>query len=457
MTFTLQDYNQLKKKYYDTKVAVLSKHEKDSIELLKADRREPMKFIEYVIEELDKQIKKQVETPPKKYHHKTIPINQREILTAAMHLMSTVITSRLSLSSLSLDSLLRNRLDTDLEITADNIPGNVISYELYRKLNQFLRIVFNDKDSRNGIDPNNPLRYIDQDTLIIYIKRSYELEEEYYKMAVADLGTAGKELRADSYRVTEPILASTLSDLPNFETLNEELNSLELKEQGKKSVTKIEELSAERVAQLQFLNKLREHLKTIPIKESDKIAILAGAMYIVREQIGRTYSSTREPLSNADNGSVIHTGLTKILNAKTNSPENIQDLVRATLHYMTHATLDGVEQIRSRHIFSDIPGFSVQAVLSLSKNMVKTCRLKALDTAVGAYKIALAEQQTSEKEKTGASASGFTGLLSRVGGFFTSISTPKDPKTTEEALTEINEVVIVKDTDYETIVAKGPQ
>lgn len=458
MTFKIQEYNQLKEKYQKTKKTYLEYHgNKESIEGLDPARKEAMKFIECIIAELDKSIaemSKQSEAYSGKKKPRKLPSpspTPAELLTVTTHLISTFITA--NLGKFAFDSKLRNLLNADLEMD-DHTPNDVTFYRLYRKLNGFLRIYFTNQDSREGIALDNPFRFIDKKSLISFIKTALDQEELYFNKVVGALETASKEINAPSlqeeipviavgvadneariksYRVREPAIAKNMPGLSSFSALDDSITTLEQEERDAKGITKIEELqNNNRKTQLLVLNKLRESLSDAHIKEQDKIAILAGTMYIVREQIS-SESIFYHPLSNTDNNSLIHTGLTKRLNAKDYSSEDIHDLVKAALSYITYLTLNNMEQIRARHIFSDIPSFSLKDTLKLGQKMLTVCRIKSLDAASAAYDAALEKQNAKDKAdaalaeqkaKAQEPSSSFASLLEYVGGFFSSISTP---------------------------------
>ena len=402
MTFKIQDYNQLKKKYNEITAEFLAHHKVNSIEELKENRRYPLKFIGYVIDELDTQNAEQ-EKKHRKGKKPKPACNQAETLTAAMLLMRTIINESLGIPSLSFFSRLRDLIDNALEINED-LTNTLDFYRAFKQLNAFLQLIYTHKDSRNGINPHHRFQYIPIDFLATYIERSYQIEQEKCLKIVAGFKKSEQAPNEQEYEA-EKVSASSLKDIPAWKELTQQLAALDLEEQKRKKVSKTEDTGI-RAPQLLLIKKVAESLETTSFKEqnlkcieSHKRAILAGTMYLVHEQISKSYNL--EALSTADCSSFVHKSLSQILHVKAESqtPETIHELVKAALQFISVSTLDNSNAaIKKSHIFTDIKDFSLIDILSLSKSMLIACQVNALKNAVAIYSTQLAEQKAREEE-----------------------------------------------------------
>ena len=148
--------------------------------------------------------------------------------------------------------------------------------------------------------------------------------------------------------------------------------------------------------------------KASGIKETEKTAILAGAMYLVRGHIATEYGY--EPLSHVDikpsllrKGSVVHTELTNILKAKATPVEDIEVLITAANQYIRHMTVQNVESkesIKPEHIFSTIKNFLLNPILSMAQQIIRSCR----DKAIGHCVVELNKEIEASKPKEASSS-----------------------------------------------------
>ncbi|RUR10992.1 hypothetical protein [Legionella sp. km772] len=436
MTFELKGYNELKAHFAETVEIIKKKYSTEaikieSLEQLTEPRRSQLKFIEYTIESLDTRL------------DATKPINKPRVLeeatrtlNGAMLLVSTQITE--NLGPIQRNSLLRDRLNLGMGITAEHAPSHFDLTKCYEELNKFFKLVFVERNSRKGLKAEHDLQYIPLDTLVALMKRSYELEELSNKNALAEYAPGGKAAILAKNFKTEAVPAAVTATFTDWDTIQEALQQLMTDELGDKNVAEINLLSKERAAQFNFLMTIVKNLNALSVESGRKIAILAGAMCIVREQIGqREYS--KPALSHDDiPGSLVHTGLTRILKAKETSPENIEVLLRAANDYIMFMTTEP-KKLKEKHIFSDIKDFSLVGILELIQSTITVCRKTALDREVAAYKRLaaekaeaerLAKEETDSATKPTASTGGLAGLLGAM-----IWGTPK-PKSVEKTKVE---------------------
>lgn len=448
MTFKLKGYNELKAHFAETVEIIVKKYKVESIEELIEPRRSQVKFINYIIESLDTRLESTNHTQVAK-----VLDEASRILNGAMLLVGTQVTE--SLGTIQRNSLLRDRLHLGIGIKEDAIPTPFDLNECHKELNKFLKLVFVDRNSRKGLKAEHDLQYVDLDALVSLMKRNYELEELTHKNMIAEYPMGGKLAIVARNFKTDPFPKSLVEPFTNWATLQEALQQLETDELADKNVADISLLSKERAAQFNFLKALVHSLNTqFPEtgKDNVKTAILAGAMCIVREQIGqREYS--KAALSHSDiTSSIIHTGLSTILKSKENSPENIEALLRVANDYIMFMTTEP-KKFKDKHILSEIKSFALPDILELIQSTIKSCRTTALDRVVTAHKLILAEKAEAEriakaKEETEvvAPTSGVMGLLGTIG---TTLFGSSKPKAVEKAKVDV--------VDEHAVVNAGPQ
>lgn len=385
MTLVLKGYDELKQHFADTISILLTRNKKESIEQLEPTRRHQVKFIRDTIVELDKTIernrdKKSRDIPPALLQQTTAA------LYGAMLVISKDITETLSTMQ---GSTLRDRLNDALG--AEPSPEQGVLF--YKSLNRVLKNIFIERESNKGINPEHFLRFIPLDTLRALMKKSHALEEAAINATVAGLvpnGEATTNAEAP-YKIEKTTTSYDPATIHQWEQLKAAFDKLIIDELAAKNKASVSNLSNKnRVIQLSFLQRVANELAAIPqskISSTDKTAILAGALYLVRECIGQEY---RYPILSTEDipGSIVHTGLSQILNVKAAKPEDIEVFVAAVNRFMLTMIADlGTEPKaapkykRATHLFSAIPGFSTEQFMELAQSIIRTCRNQALDIA----------------------------------------------------------------------------
>lgn len=378
MTFALKDFEHLKKHFNDCVAFVLKRDGKEKISDLPSRRRDELQFLTSVIAELET--------------HK-ITTESVNTLYGAMLVTNQDIVNRMK-SGESTSKVL-DRLNLGMGITDSVKPSNDQYATFYKSLNRFLNLIYVENDSRQGFKKEHALQTVPAPKLVDFAKIGFQLEEAAQNHISTTLAVDGKSNTDGSwYKPAKLVPESIVAPFTSFAALKEALHQLEISETADKNTADISLLDQNRAIQLQFLKSLAISLsgpKASGIKENEKVAILAGAMYIVRGQIAQEYGE--EPLSHADivatlfrNGSVVHTELTKVLNAKTTCVEDTEVLINAANQYIRHMTVEKVdakEAIRDKHLFSDIKGFSLVSILELAQNMIRSCRNMAIDFCLG--------------------------------------------------------------------------
>jgi hypothetical protein len=451
----LKDYNELKKQFNATVQILLDRDNKTEISQL--ERKVPVTYLSNLIEKLDKRLSRSGQPPKKEALDAAASVlyGAMSLVTAEIKAsLDNRIDKRLSLNTITLGfinkprSALRDGLNEAMGIIKTQIktqiPTNAQYYDIYKKLNHFTKYMFVDKDSRKGIKPGFTAEYIEMMTA--YMTQSYEQEARYHRKAITDFASVNPKktkstkpeamdtatIRNNALKVAktykaEKGLLDFSESLPQWDVLTSQLATLIHDESTAKNVASPSYLpNSERGAQLLFLQAITNILTpTTEIEDAEKSAILSGAMYLVREQIGVSQYN-KELLSCDDTTSLVHSRLSELLNASSNSVQYIESLVLAANHFIMHMTTES-EGIRSHHMFSSISKCSIPDILEFAQGIIKTCRCQALDKAVSDFKESLTGTEKA------AAVNSEKPAVSEV-GFFNKMAKPAE-KTTEPELT----------------------
>lgn len=416
MTFVLKEFTQLRKDFNKNLDVFLGHAKADSVDDIKdLARKDQVNFLLTVLSQQTKSA-----TP------------NSAVFYGAMLLICHNIKASLTTGT---RSLLLNLLKSTMGITETAQPELYQSRICYKSLNKFLTRSFEQGDSRNGLDVNHPFKTISLEALAALMKTSYQLEEASHSNITKTYTQEGTtKVEPKKFVVTQPTFDDALKPFGTLNDLKIKLEELEKEELIDKDVA-IEELGTKRCAQLAFLRTLVANLpETTKTSNKEKVAILTGGMHIVREQIRIEYEKAL--VIKNPNNSVIYKGLTKILHADTESPQNVEALVRAANHYINYMTVElgDKENTRKNNIFSKIAGFVLVPVLDLMQQMIRACRTQALDTVVAARQEELRQEKLAaelEAAKHKAPATSIIGALSNM--FWASSTAAKTPETDKDA------------------------
>lgn len=413
MTFVVKELSVLRSHFDDTVDIILKRERKGKIEELSNPRKYELFFLSSILAKLEEQIRLK---PQKSQSASTA--NYSLIFYGAM----LVVMKDIDLNRGMMDSpgLLNSRLADAIGISdgvkAEDKPDFFQISKFYTAFNAFINNqIFVDNDSRKGFDKGHVLLAVPIDQLHQLVKISYKLEQSAQKAIIASFLPDGKTMpNVAEYMEARKTPASATERFGSLAKLNSDLDNLIKDELANKNVPKIEKLSQHRAAQLHFLNVIRESLKASKVDEMEKVAILAGAMHLVRQQIMDEYKSSY--VSSSDN-SIIHKGLSKLLGADEVSPQDMEALVTSSIHFVRFMTIEpkkaDKKAICAANIFSPIPGFDLKATLNLFIDMINSCRTEAVERIVENFK---KEGKASEKAQAGY-LSGFSALtLSLFGG-----------------------------------------
>ncbi|HHF7373140.1 Uncharacterised protein [Legionella bozemanae] len=414
MTFVLKDLSELRKHFDDTVQIILKREHKGKIEDLPNKRKFELQFLSSILEKLEEQLKEK---------HTVSTTNLVNVFYGAMLTVVQDIENNRGMleSSGLLNARLIDAIGNGDDVKAEDKPDLYQIAKFYTALNAFLNHVFIENDSRKGFAKNHMLAAVPTENLSKLIQTSYKLENEAQRAIVASFTTDGDTaVDLSQYKAKKKSPPSATDRFGSWDKLNADLDELIKDELADKNVSKIEKLSKERVAQFHFLNAIRNTLKTSAINEAERVAILAGAMHLVRQQIKAVYDASY--LSKKEN-SVVFTGLSKLLAVDVVNEQDVESLVTSAtqfIQFMTVAPMKNDKKaIRSIHIFSSIADFNLKATFNLLIDMIYACRTEALNDAVEEFK---KETKTPEKTSKG-------GYLASALGYFRA---KKDEESEEE-------------------------
>lgn len=410
MTFVLKEFKELNEHFNETVDIIIERDKKPtkktdakapSIDDLAEPRRSELLFLKAVMEQIAKM-------PPAK---------AKAPAYGLMLLMKTDIHQNLGLGETVEGSQLYRRLNAAMGVDKTNVLSPVQKMLCYKELNSLFKIIYEDGDSRKGFKKEHPLQVVSLDKLMKLIDASYKLEEKSQNELMAALPSDGKTT-ADIKKYSAALVLATSK---KWEDLKSEFKALVKSEFAEKKAATYEELGQPRTAQLQFLQAIIDAFsdsKLTNIKEAEKISILMGAMYIIRGAIAKEYRYT--PLANdtiypkmSPKPIVVHTGLTKILDATKATPEDIEAYTtsaRRFMHYMiieralnSKKPEENIEKdaIRSTHMFSLIKDATLQKnflqnLFTVTQNIISTCRTNALEASVNKVKKEIEEAKPAK-------------------------------------------------------------
>ncbi|AWN75130.1 hypothetical protein LEAN103870_16240 [Legionella anisa] len=391
MTFVLKDLSELRKLFDHAVSVYLKREKKGKIEDLSDRRKFELQFLSSILEKLEEQSKEH-----------SVPTANLVFYGAMYTVLQDIRNNRKTGESFGLlyDDL-NDIIGIGDDVKEEDKPDLYQIAKFYTALNAFLNQVFIENDSRKGFAKNHMLTAVPTESLSKLIHTSYQLENEAQKAIVASFTTDGQTApELSKYKAFKRSPVSATVRFGGWDKLNADLDELIKDELADKNVSKIEKLSKERIAQLHSLNAIRNTLKTSAIEEDEKVAILAGAMHLVRQQIIIECASSY--LKKKEN-SVIFKGLNKLLAIDVVSSQDVESLVTSATQFIQFMTVDpkknGKKAIRNNHIFSAIADFDLKATFNLLIDMIFARRTTALDEVVEEFKKETKAKETKAPEK----------------------------------------------------------
>lgn len=412
MTFKLKEFIELKA-HLDRTVDIMLKHNKKSdIEDLHEPRRSELLMLVTALNDIITQInEKSAKVSSSVSGKKAASSIQSDYLLAYNGIMLVARRHATDLSG-KLASRLADAVGIDEpkdKPTVQDFASAHVAANIYIQ-----RALFANGDSRNGIKKDHIFSAIAPEKLKELLETSYVLEKEAQIEVIKALAITEKSPTVRPYSKQTPETA--LAIFPSWAKLIEALDTLIADELADKNVATIKKLDPVRAAQLNFLETLCKQLKTASLEEKEKVAVLAGAMHLVHQQIKLEYTYN----------SLVYNELGKLLHIYTAIPQDVEALLHAANQYIRYATIAQIpneqhgvgKAIRTKHPFESIDNFDLKTVLNLFQQMIS-------DKRVAASKLIFEElkQQASEAEKElvkdlQASSKSWISSLSSLNGIF---------------------------------------
>lgn len=427
MTFKLKEFSELKA-HLDRTVDIMLKHnKKDTIDELHEPRRSELLMLVTALNDIITQInEKSAKVSSSVSGKKAASSILSDYLLAYNGIM---LVARQHTADLN--GKLAKRLADALGInepkdkpTVQDFASAHVAANIYMQ-----RALFANGDSRNGIKKDHIFSAIALEKLKELLEKSYTLEKEAQIEVIKALAVTEKSPAIRPYSKQTPETA--LAVFPSWEKLTEALDTLIANELADKNVATINELDPVRAVQLDFLETLCKQLKTTNLDEKEKIAVLAGTMHLVHQQIKLEYNYS------APENSLVYNELGKLLHIETAIPQDAEALLHAANQYIRYATIaqtpneqHGVgKAIRTKHPFASIANFDLKTVLSLFQQMICDKRVVAASKLISeALKQAAEAEEALAKEPQASSKSWPISLPSFSGIFSTKKAKAVDPE-----------------------------
>ncbi|MFJ1268353.1 hypothetical protein ACD661_07275 [Legionella lytica] len=239
--------------------------------------------------------------------------------------------------------------------------------------------------ARKGFKEEHMLSALPKEDLERILTKAYECEKNARMAVVGGLTAEGKSvINLSAYTVPEEMEtpASATERFKSFEELKKNLNSIIVEELNDKKKGTVNEIES-RAPQLNFLKKLGDLVESLTIKDTEKTAILAGAMYLVRRQIQKSYEESIIHCMRSPDNSIVHKAFGGLLDAANISSHDHEALLQAANNFIRYATLENknpeqktstVKVINQAHSFTEIEGFNLPAILNLFFETICSCR-----------------------------------------------------------------------------------
>lgn len=398
MTFVLKSLEKLKEHFGITKDLMLRSYGYSNIKDLHEPRRSEMLLLQAVLDKIDEQIRRLNESQEKA---EKIELYTQDYLSVYYGAMLVARHDTHDLSG-KLAKRLADALCINNSVPTEEKPNLYHIAKFHMAFNAFLQAqLFKGGDLRQGLKEEHLLSAISNDDLKRLLKISYELEREAQQAVIATLAVDGKKnVDLKNYVIKKEIPASAIAPFKSFTQLREELRDLITEEYKSKNKATINELGQPRAAQLNFLVTMSELLGESIIKDSEKTAILAGAMHLVHQQIHQTYTLL------SPERAVVYKGLHALLSIDETHPQDIEALLHATnsfIRFSSISTKPILEQkngiIKSLNIanpFAKIDGLDLKEILNVCQKMICTCR----DTSRHQIFMALKQDEKPEQPTT---------------------------------------------------------
>lgn len=347
----------------EEKLAKIDEKLKLELEKTKQDGEKP-KFSPTRLKEDAEKAKKKLESRLNENIH-NYKLAYYGAMLIAQHDISSINRNRATI----LSSRIAEALGVGASVAIDNLPSPNYYETFYVMFNALMKSqLFPEGDARKGFKEDHMLSALPKDALERILTKAYEFEKNARTTVVDGLAANGKSvIDISAFKVEKETPSSATERFKSFAELKKELEGIITAELVSKKKGTINEVQA-RATQLNFLEKICALVENLGIKDTEKTAILAGSMYLVRKQIQKTY------LLRSPDNSEIHKKFGELLGAESISHLDHESLLHAANNFIRYVTLENkqteqkkpVEKvINESHPFAKIEGFNLPEVLNL--------------------------------------------------------------------------------------------
>lgn len=340
-----------------------------------------------------------------------------------------------------LSSRIAEAIGIGASVSVEKLP-NANNYETFYVMFNALMLshLYPNADARKGFKEEHMLSALPKDDLERILTKGYEFEKNARIAVVNGLAANGKSvINVSAYKVEKETPASATERFKSFAELKKELEGIITAELVSKGKGTINEVQA-RAAQLNFLEKIGTLVESLDIKDTEKTAILAGAMYLVRKEIQKSYADSLIHCMRSPDNSEIHKKLGELLGAESISHLDHESLLHAANNFIRYATLESknpeqktstVKVINESHPFVKIEGFKLSEVLNLFFEAICSSRDSACK------QIFITMKQSEKVEQPENSTSGYSwNPANLIKGYSLSIFGGKKGETPDTAHTD---------------------
>lgn len=412
MTFTPKTFEQIKADHLETIKQMLIKHiswdekkhpiedlneTKDLVTKLEEPRKSQLSFITNLIQHLDPdfenttQIIKSTKSAKAKADAKAEELKYHKFLYGAMLTIMAHIESYGS----PMNSHLYKRLLLNFKE-----PLTTSQYEdINDTFNEFvLSTLYTNEGQKKFLNPKHYLlEGVNTKYLSEILIQGYKFISNTSNKVILELPVDGVPLKNSTHYVGKEIVdPSRTQQFGDFEALNDKfkiLINLEITDWKVEEISKIADKN--RKFQMQFLDTCRLLIKKLDTTDSEKTAILAGLMHLVRGEINKTYKYSalyRDKIDGIFHNTRVQTELSDYLGTSTESFENIEAFLIAAKQFIYSMTIETnckelKKSIRPDNILSKIEGFDqrLPKLLGLIEDMLCLCREEIVTNAIKAH------------------------------------------------------------------------
>lgn len=430
MTFTPKTFEQIKDEHLKTIKQMLIKHiswdekkhpletlneTKQLVAGLEEPRRSQLSFITNLIQHLEPtfesttQIIKTTKSAKLKTDAKAEELKYLKCLYGAM----LTISAHIEYYGSPMNSHLYKRLMLNFKEPLSNSQYE----EINDTFNEFiLSTVYVNEGQKKFLKANHYLlEGVEPKYLGEILIEGYKYICNTSKKVINELPVDGVPLKNSTHYLGKEIVAPfRTQQFGSFKALSDKFDMLTNLEVTDCKVQEISQIADKnRKFQMQLLDSSRTLIEKLDTTDSEKVAILAGLMHLVRGEINITYKYSalyRDKINGIVHNTRVQTELSDYLGTSTESFENIEAFLIAARQFIYSMAIETnnkelKKSIRPENILSKIAGFDqrLPKLLDLIEDMLCLCRKEIVTVAIKTH----LEQSKSEVKAEAPKSAGF--------------------------------------------------